>query len=370
MSFRGHDRPSFAAPPTRARGHMDPIAPPSAPAPTTSSDPTNATDTLANLDPKEFQTWRETGDLPVREPVAPAEPADDDDEPEPAAAAPAPGASPPVSKRQQRINDQIRDAVAAATKETNAELARLKAAQQPPPERKEPPPQPRAAADPNDPEPDPTDAEKYPLGEYDPKFLRHIAAWDNRQERRQEQAQAQTRARQDQQEQQFRTAAKATSEAFTARTAADPEFAKRLDPRLMESLIPISSLPPDMPGGPYNVIAEEMLANPDTAPDVAEYLSTHPDVLARLTATDHRTGVPLLPARMLIRELGRIEGALKRGVEPPPPPNTITDAPAPPTTLGTRSTTPADASASAIKSGDVAAYLAAENAKELAAHRK
>lgn len=354
---------------------MDPIAPAASTQPTET--PNAASDTLASLDPKEMQTWRETGEIPVRAPVEPVED-EGDDEPEPAAAVVAP-ASAPVSKRQQRINDAVQKGVEAATKDLNAELARLRAAQPPPR------PEPRVAApavaspslDPADPEPDFNDAEKYPGGEYDPKYLRAVARWDMRQERRQEQVAAQTRDREQQQEQAFRTSAKAAADAWTKKSAADPDFVKRLNLALMKDLIPASQIPIDpttgdrlFPLGPLNVIAEEMLANPDTAPDMADYLSTHPEELARLTATDPRTGVPLIPARQLIREMGRIEGALSRGVEPLPLPNTITDAPAPPTTLGSRSTTAADPKESALKAGNYEAYKRAADAEEIAAARR
>lgn len=351
---------------------MDPVTP-AAPAP-----PLTASEAAVVAD--DFQSFHKAEQAarvgkPLSVPVPTVSDDEGDDEPEPAAAVAPAGSTPsaPVSKKQQRINDAIRTAVEAATREDKAELARLRAAQPPP--RPEPRVAPAAvapassalAADPHDPEPDHTDATKYPGGEYDPKFLRAAAAWDNRQERRQEQAAAQ-------QQQAFRSNAKAASDAWEAKAKADPEFRTRLDPALMEKLIPASQIPVDdkgqrlFPLGPLNVIAQEMLDHPDTAPDLADFLSTHPEDLTRLTALDPRTGVPVLSSRQLIREIGRIEGRLSRAEapEPPPAPNVVTDAPLPPTTLGTRSTTPADPIAAAVKRNDFATFNRLELEKKAA----
>lgn len=354
----------------------DPIAPAASAPPAETPEPLSPSDTLASLSAKEMHEWKTTGEIPVRAPVEAVDEADDEPEPEPAVTSTGvtSPADRPVSKRQQRINDQIRDAVAKATAEKDAELSRLRAAQAPP--RQEPRTAPAAVApltDPADPEPDANDTEKFPGGEYDPKYLRAAARWDMRQEQRKLDQAAQARAAADQQEQAFRTSAKATSDAWAKKKASDPDFESRLNPDLLKSLIPASQIPVDdhgqrlFPLGPLNVIAEEMLAHPDTAPDVADYLSTHPEDVARFTATDPRTGVPLMPVRQLIRELGRIEGAISRGVEPLPLPNSITDAPAPPTTLGSRASAPADPVAAATARGDVAAYIREANAREMAA---
>lgn len=357
---------------------MDAPTPPAAPAPPlTASEAAVVADDFQSFHKAE-QAARVGKPLPV--PVPTVSDDEGDDEPEPAAAVAPAGSTPsaPVSKKQQRINDAIRTAVEAATREDKAELARLRAAQPPHEPRVAPAavasPSPALAADPHDPEPDHTDATKYPGGEYDPKFLRAAAAWDNRQERRQSEAAAQARAAADQQDQAFRSNAKAASDAWEAKAKADPEFRTRLNPDLMKALIPASQIPVDDKGqrlfalGPLNVIAQEMLDHPDTAPDLADFLSTHPEDLTRLTALDPRTGVPMLSSRQLIREIGRIEGRLSRAEapEPPPAPNVVTDAPLPPTTLGTRSTTPADPIAAAVKRNDFATFNRLELEKKAA----
>jgi hypothetical protein len=331
-----------------------------APAPTPTQPDTS--EILANASPKELADWRQTGELPPMPVPAPVPDDDDpdepDDEPEPDVQAAVPART--ISKRQQKLNDKIRQGV-------EAELARREALGRSPAPAARPEPQPAPSAAEDDPEPQPTNLAKYPGGEYDPKYVRDVTAWDRRQERKHDESQAQARVQHEQQETSFRTAVKATSEAFSARFTADPTFKDQIDQGLMEALIPASQLPAGMSVLPIHIIAQELLGNPETAPDVTHYLSTHPAELARLTALDPR-GVPVLSVNQLIREMGRIEAGLKRTA--PEPPNTITSAPSPPTRLGDRSTAPVDAEERALEKRDYVGYKAAADARDLAARTR
>jgi hypothetical protein len=216
----------------------------------------------------------------------------------------------------------------------------------------------------DDPEPNPTDLAKYPGGEYDPKYTRDVNRWDARQERKKESAEAQTRAQRESAETALRTAFKATADVFAARTAADPKFQASLDPALVDALIPAAAVPVGVPMQPINIIAQALIENPETAPDVVAFLSKNPAEVARITRRDVN-GVPVFSPLQIIREIGRLEAGLNRTA--PQPPNTITSAPPPPTRLGDRTATPADAVDQAVKTGDYAAYKAAADAKDRAA---
>jgi hypothetical protein len=85
------------------------------------------------------------------------------------------------------------------------------------------------------------------------------------------------------------------------------------------------------------------------------HLQTHPDEIRRLAA---------LPAVHQLRELARLEDKLV-----PAPAKTITDAPAPPRTLGSKSTIASDEEAAALKANDWERLRDLRNARDLAKRR-
>jgi hypothetical protein len=97
-----------------------------------------------------------------------------------------------------------------------------------------------------------------------------------------------------------------------------------------------------------HAIAEELLSS-EVAPQLMRHFSDHPEDLTRIAG--------LMPAQLL-KEMGKLEARLSTA-KPITPPKTVTDAPPPPTTLGTKPGAPANAADAAVASGDQAAYKAA-----------
>ena len=77
-----------------------------------------------------------------------------------------------------------------------------------------------------------------------------------------------------------------------------------------------------------------------------------------------------LPAFQQSAELVKIQQSLEKPATPVTPAKPKSNAPAPPTELGTRAVVPGDESERAVKADDFRAFLEAENAKELARRRK
>lgn len=147
---------------------------------------------------------------------------------------------------------------------------------------------------------------------------------------------------------------------FTDVLTADPEFMERIAPEVANAK-PVQALKAGEAAGPINVIASELMKSA-VAPKLMEHWTAHPDEFATLQQVPER--IKAMPTHLqarehvdwIKREIGRLEGRLEKATAPSPPPTkTVSSAPPPGTTLGTRPSAPADAEADAVKRGDYAA---------------
>lgn len=183
-----------------------------------------------------------------------------------------------------RMEEATAQAAAAKRErdEARAETARLKAdldAARRPVEAPKPAAKATAEAEPN-----PSDAAKYPNGEFDRQFLKDQARWEARQEF-QQQEEARTRTAREQQQHQFRT-------------QAEREWQTRLQAAKVKT--------PDWdvrfkPDTPVDTRIMPHLITQDDGPELLLYLSDHPDLAQRLVT---------LPPIAQIVELGKISGRL------------------------------------------------------------
>jgi hypothetical protein len=305
-------------------------------------EPISATEALASLSETERAEWRKSGTLPdtIQSPLADSTPAEPDDQAASTDALPEAASEPaPVQKskgakaRTAELDAEITELQSklALRAQLREELARgttdaTSAASSPAPA--------APVLDPSDPEPDPA---KYDGGEYDPKYLREIGRWEARQQIKSADA---VRAQQAQQQ------------AFQAAIVRVTDAGRKAH-------------------ADYDaVMAAAEAANVRFTPAMvqATFTEANGQELAYLLATDrdlfHR--IAPLPLLQQEREIGRVLARLESPGTAAPSPKTVTDAPAPPTTLGSRPATPADAVESAIRRRDQAAYNREQNAREMA----
>lgn len=306
----------------------------------------------------------------------------------PAAADGAPPAERHVSRRQQAINDAAQKAAESATTALRDENARLKAqlasrpaapAPAPAPET----PKPAAPAPPDR----KADAKRYAAMADYPKIAdfdtleEHAAAvqlFMGEQRATEQRQRGALEATRDARGQQL----KGFVDQLTAAKAADPTFLDSLDPIVKTQLKPFDALKrnPDgtaaEPAGPINVIGELVYLSPQ-APKMLQYFSTHMDDLRRLCALPpHLATLPETPVRTnahiswMTQEYGKLEAKVEGATATPAPPavvpKTLTSAPAPPKTLGSRPTEAADPKAAAIRNKDTSAYRAIRLAEKRA----
>lgn len=183
------------------------------------------------------------------------------------------------AKREREAAQRERDDAKAEAARYRQELEALKAPK-PPAVRDEPTPAARVAGDP---EPDPTDAKKYPNGEYDRQFIKDQARWEAKQEF---QAQEQARAEQQraQQQQQFRTR---VEREFQQRVAEIKKTVPNFDDLQIASL---------------NQDHLPFIKTQKDGPAILVYLANHPDDAQRLAA---------LPWGVAAPEYGRISARLE-----------------------------------------------------------
>jgi hypothetical protein len=378
---------------------VEPLAP-AAPAP-----PAAAPDTIsASIDAvnrNDFDAFdraelgKRTG-KPVADVEAP-EPADTDAPP----ATAAPGTPPrQLSKRQQQLNDSIREAVERATAPLTAELAQLKAVKPP----AAAPAPPVAAAPPAKTTPEYKRImalEGAPkLADFDSVEEHAFAAAefiDSTRTKERETA-ARTSASRDA----FVASEKAVDDAFfeqleKAKTA-DPEFTKNVAPEVL-ALTPLEWLPRDKDGraldetgrplttGPQHVVASELRKSP-VVRELMLHFSQQPADLARLVAgppqlaaipVERRTPAQLFQhIRWIEHEMKRLEGRLAGAGAPadstaapaapavaPVSRSPITAAPPPPPTLRAAGST-SDAKAAALARDDFAEFDRLETQGRLA----
>lgn len=206
------------------------------------------------------------------------------------AAPEAPKAAKPRNDPQARIDELTRLRRDAERRAEDAERrARdLEARMTPKPE----PPKPAPKADL---EPDPTNLQTYPEGQYDRKFLADQARWAARQELQHVQRTQQEHAASTRREQQFHTRAAALRPKIQAAVAKDPEFLQKIDQRLYTTL-PASVLGPNEPVTFDNFLVEQILDVDD--PEAVLLHLSQPDVYQRLAT---------LPPAQVIRELVRFD---------------------------------------------------------------
>lgn len=294
---------------------------------------------------------------PVEAPAADPE-ADEQDEPEAPAESPAPiveakseaksESTPekPVGKRQQHINDLERKAKLAEIRaeELATKIAALEAKATP----ADVTPEPAAAAiDPEDLEPQEGTFLTYP------EFMRALARWEIRQDRRDAEA-ATAKAKADEQRVAQAEDFKARVSTFVGRRnaflAKHPDRAERVG----------AFLDTVRAGTPIG----DALMESDVCGELSDYFATHPTEAERIAR--------LSPISAL-RALGKLESLFAplthASALAQPAAKTVTTAPAPPTTLSARSASVADVSRAAVERGDFSAFAAEENRKALAATR-
>lgn len=156
-------------------------------------------------------------------------------------------------------------------------------------------------------------------------------------------------------------------EQFDAAQKDDPDFLvvdangevvrSKVSPEVL-TLRPVEALKPGEPFGPKELLGSELLKS-SVAPKLMTYWTEHPDELKRLqTVPEHLRALPTdergRPYHLwLARELGKLEASFERPITNQP--KTVTSAPPPPQTLGSRPAMPADAEQDAVKRGDFAA---------------
>lgn len=229
-------------------------------------------------------------------------------------------------------------------------LAELESGRKPQQEVAKPASQPAAAADP---EPKLEDFENEP----DPylAFSKATAKWEARRIVAEQQADARKQADAGRQAQERQQRESTFNTRIAEAKKADPEYTSKLNQDVLAPLVPLDRLADPTQGTRINVIAQAVYASPHAA-DLLLHLSEHPEDVARLENLPD-------PGAMAY-ELGLI--AADRRHKPAPVPKTITDAPPPPRTVGTKGTDAVDALEAAVHSGDQAAYKAARLRERLA----
>jgi hypothetical protein len=317
-----------------------------------------ATVDLGSLSAADRHSWRMTGTIPDPAPTAdspPAEPAaqvaSTDASPSPASAAGTPSKG---ESRKEQLAVEIQDLLAKrhTVRDEWTAFEQWKQSQAKTDVPPVPSTGPKAASGPPLFPEFPAWAEHNPEGTYEQYFDERN---DFRAEQRYQQQQAQAQAERE------RTERAARGKAFETRYAeaitADPTFAASLSPQVA-GLVPIDALPKGQQIAALNVIGQEILISP-IAPLLMRHLSAHPEEFAELAS------LPTPDA--ITRRIGKLEARLETGpssVERPV--KTVTDAPAPPPTLGRRAAIPADAVADALVRDDFRAYRDSKNAQESA----
>jgi hypothetical protein len=348
---------------------LDPAAPAQPPNPPTASDQAVVKGDYAAFEAAERAAL-------AGKPLAPA-PVEEEPKEEAKSAVSPTTPEKPLSRKereQQEVNDRIRAAVEKATADTRAELAQLRAQLQTLPAKEPVKDKPAASAPP---------AEKFP--DYATYLETHpdatLEVWmDARDDFRDQQRERAARQRQETEQVTQAEIARLTraNDLLAERQKTDPEFTKKLNPRLLELETFADAGRHGRPAGPGCVIAEELFSSESFVP-LLEHFTAHPEALTRLEAMPaHLLKLPLAQrisehARWIVREMGKIEATL---TPPPaadeaslPKPKTQTTAPRPPADLGHRATDPADPMKHAVATGDYAAFERLEREK-LAAQRR
>jgi hypothetical protein len=111
---------------------------------------------------------------------------------------------------------------------------------------------------------------------------------------------------------------------------------------------------------PTNNALGDAIVRAGNPPALFYYLGTHRDVFERLTT---------LPPHRAVYELGKLDAALAHPATPVAPVSQTALPPPPPPSLTARAAAPVDDVSAALAEGDFRRYRAAQNARDLAAHR-
>lgn len=307
-----------------------------------SAAPLSPTDALASASPEALATWRDTGELPAEDP-SPAADSTPADVPAHVAADAVQDALPAASstaKPRADNADTRKQQLAAEIQDLLRQRALLRRDLEAPPARPDARPAgPSPAPGATDPEPDPEDTSRYPDGLYDRRFMKDQANWEAREVLRSERAAAIERHQQAEAQDRAFKRLEAFYERVNEAKAKYPDFEQKLSTVQIREGSPIDVWVMD------SDLGAELLYGPLS--NVAE--------VRRIAA---------LPALQQVRELVKLEASLQ-----PAAAKQISDAPAPPRTLGDRTTTSGDPVDRAVRAHDVAAFLAAENERDMARMR-
>lgn len=179
----------------------------------------------------------------------------------------------------------------------------------------------------------------------------------------------QTRARQDADYQRHVQGVEQISQTATERiekaTKDDPEFKSKVNPDLLKVDIASVRRLNGEKVGPQHVLAEQIARS-----EHVDKLLLHFSGAEGMTEWSRLCGLP--PAE-LFRAFGRLEARFESGAPTTaaaaPAPKTLSSATAPGTTVGGRPSEPIDAVDAALKRKDEGGYIAAANARDLAARR-
>lgn len=335
-------------------------AAPVAAAPTISA--SRAASDAGNFDAFEKAESAKSKGTPLPDVAAPATPAKAAAPVETPAALAAP-VEQPLSKRQQETNERIRQAVEAATRDTQAELTRLRA-------QVGQPPTPAAPAKPDTPSvPDWKRLASMPnapkLADFE-SVEEHAAAmafFVNTQLHQERTATERERA----EHEQISGAHRARVESFDARV----NDLAQSDPDIVSKIVPIAQALGTR-GGPYSVISDLVLGS-ESGPQLLRHFHNDPQALESLVAMPERLrALPRLVAvrehiQVIVKRLGALEDKVgsvltaaheSAAVEP----STISAAP-PPSPQLSRSGTSTDPQKTAFARGDFATWDRLETEK-------
>jgi hypothetical protein len=315
---------------------------------------------MADLSPEERDHWRLTGNYPTpptdssvadadSTPAAPVAQAASTDASIPAASEPAASSTPP--KTAARIQQLLAD---RATEKARADAleARLAALERPAPAAV------AASAPAADTIPDfATWSAAHPDGTWDQWSQAHIT-----QTARQETARLLAESRTQQ------TQAEAAQVRQALRQARVESFVKRrdaalaADPALVTKIAPLASLVPTellngQPRTSASDLAQEILIADEPIALMAHF-ADHPEDYQRILALPD----PLAVTRAVALVAGRLTVPVSKGN-----PNRVSTAPAPPTTLGSKTAAPTDEVQAAVVAKDFRKYRQLMNAREVAA---
>lgn len=305
----------------------------------------------------DFSTFEKLERETLKGKPAPAQPAEPPAEVAKVAEPPKPEEPKGVSKRQQAINDYERRIA-----EQDQRIRALEAERRPAP-----------AAPRSDPKPEPTgpafpDYQTYLQTHPDTSLEAYI---DARQDFRD--AHKARLAEESQREKQLREDADARfarARASMDTALKDPEFKEKVRPLLFTLQTAEQARADGIHPGPEHFFAGAITRS-DVAPKLLAHLADHPEVMERIRALDLRDPRHEQELRATFYRLeGQCLSPPALAAPAPPvatPPKTITDAPDPAHTLGSRSASAVDPSAAAVKNNDYVAFERAERERLLAA---